>query len=60
MIQALIGPITQLAGTWLNGKVETKAAETKARVAKSEAEAQIMLYFLFHLYLYLQEIGVEG
>lgn len=43
MIQALIGPLTQLAGTWLNGKVETKAAETKARVAKSEAEAQIML-----------------
>ena len=43
MIQALIGPITQLAGTWLNGKVETKAAETRAMVAKSEAEAQIML-----------------
>ena len=43
MIQALIGPITELAGTWLNGKVQTKAAETKAMVAKSEAEAQIML-----------------
>ena len=43
MIQALIGPITSLAGTWLNGKVETKAAETKAKVAKAEAEAQIML-----------------
>lgn len=43
MIQALIGPLTSLAGTWLNGKVQTKAAETKAKVAKSEAEAQIML-----------------
>jgi len=43
MIQALIGPLTSLAGTWLNGKVETKAAETRAKVAKSEAEAQIML-----------------
>ena len=43
MIQALIGPIASLAGTWLNGKVETKAAETKAKVAKAEAEAQIML-----------------
>jgi len=43
MIQALIGPIADLAGTWLQGKVETKAAETKAKVAKAEAEAQIML-----------------
>ncbi len=43
MIQALLGPITSLAGTWLNGKVETKAAETKVKVAKAEAEAQIML-----------------
>ena len=43
MIQALIGPIANLAGTWLNGKVETKAAETKAKVAKSEAEAKIMV-----------------
>tara|TARA_R110002167_G_scaffold37116_5_gene116550 strand:- start:824 stop:1213 length:390 start_codon:yes stop_codon:yes gene_type:complete len=43
MIQAIIGPIANLAGTWLNGKVETKAAETKAKVAKSEAEAKIMV-----------------
>lgn len=43
MIGALIGPISELAGTWLKGKVETKAAETRARVAKAEAEAQIML-----------------
>ena len=42
MIQAFIGPIASLAGTWLNGKVETKAAETKVKVAKAEAEAQIM------------------
>jgi len=43
MIQAFISPIASLAGTWLNGKVETKAAETKVKVAKAEAEAQIML-----------------
>ena len=43
MIGALIGPISELAGTWLKGKVETKAAETRAKVAKAEAEAQIML-----------------
>jgi hypothetical protein len=43
MLNMLIGPIADLAGTWLNGKVETKAAETKVKVAKAEAEAQIML-----------------
>ena len=29
MIQAIIGPLSGLIGTWLNGKVETKAAEVK-------------------------------
>lgn len=43
MIGALLGPISELAGTWLRGKVETKAAETEAKVAKAKAEAQIML-----------------
>tara|TARA_R110002020_G_scaffold212023_1_gene418338 strand:+ start:50 stop:436 length:387 start_codon:yes stop_codon:yes gene_type:complete len=43
VIQALIGPVSSLVGTWLNGKVETKAAETKAKVARAEAEAQIMV-----------------
>ena len=27
MIQGLLGPIASLAGTWLNGKVEEKAAQ---------------------------------
>ena len=43
MIQALIGPLSEIAGTWLKGKVATKAAETEAKVAKAKAEAQIML-----------------
>lgn len=43
MIGAFLGPLSDLAGTWLRGKVETKAAETRAKVAKAEAEAQIML-----------------
>jgi len=43
MLTALLGPISELTGTWLKSKVDTKAAETKAKVAKSEAEAQIML-----------------
>ena len=41
MIQFL-GPIANLAGTWLEGKVETKKAETGAKVAKAQAEAVIM------------------
>ena len=43
MLTALLGPISELAGTWLRGHVETKAATTRAKVAKAEAEAQIML-----------------
>ena len=39
MLTALIGPIANLAGTWLEGKVETKKAETGAKVAKARAEA---------------------
>ena len=38
-----ITPIANLAGTWLNGKVEQKAAETKVKVARAEAEAAIMV-----------------
>lgn len=43
MIGALIGPLTQLAGTWLQGKVETKAAETKIKVSQAEAKSQILM-----------------
>ena len=32
MIQALIGPISSLAGTWLEGKVEKTKAEAQALV----------------------------
>ena len=42
MLTALIGPISQLAGTWLEGKVEKTKAETGAKVAKAKAEAIIM------------------
>ena len=43
MIQAFLGPIANLAGTWLNGKVETKAAETRMKVSEADARAKIML-----------------
>ena len=42
MLTALIGPISQLAGTWLEGKVEKTKAETGAKVARAKAEATIM------------------
>tara|TARA_R100000278_G_scaffold113806_1_gene92075 strand:+ start:92 stop:478 length:387 start_codon:yes stop_codon:yes gene_type:complete len=42
MIQALLGPISSLAGTWLEGKVEEKKAVAGAKVAKAKAEAVIM------------------
>ena len=43
MIQALVGPITSLVGTWLTGNVATKAAEPKANVANAADAAQLML-----------------
>lgn len=43
MLQALIAPLTEIVGGIVRGKVEQRAAETRAKVAKAEAEAQIML-----------------
>ena len=42
MLTALIGPIANLAGTWLDGKVEQTKARQPAKVAKAKAEAAIM------------------
>ena len=42
MLQALIGPIASLSGTWLDGKVEKTKAESATKVAKAKAEAVIM------------------
>ena len=42
MLQALSGPASELLGGWLKSKAETKAAETRAKVAKAEAEAEVM------------------
>jgi len=43
MIGQLLGPITNIVGGIVQGKMEQKAAETKAKVAKAEAQAKIML-----------------
>ena len=37
MIQALIGPIANLAGTWFQNKLEKTKAEGKAKVAEAKA-----------------------
>lgn len=42
MIQALIPIVGELASGWLKGKVDEKAAATRAKVAKAEAEAEVM------------------
>ena len=42
MIAALIGPISSLASTWLQGKVEEKKAVSATKVAKAQAEAVVM------------------
>ena len=43
MIQALIGPLTELAGGWLKGKADTQAADAKLKLTEAEAKAKIML-----------------
>ena len=42
MIQALIGPITELAGGWLKGKVNAQAAAANLKLVEAEAKATIM------------------
>ncbi len=42
MLNLLIGPLTSLASTWLNGKVERSAAKTKAEVQAKLTEAAIL------------------
>ena len=42
MIQALIGPIASLAGSWLESKTEQTRAKGAVARAKAEAEAEVM------------------
>ena len=43
MIGLLIGPIANIAGGWLQGKADVKAAEAKLKLTEAEAKAKIML-----------------
>ena len=38
MFQALIGPVSSLVGTWLQGKVDKSKAESDVKVARAKAE----------------------
>ena len=42
MWTALIGPIANIAGSWMDGKVEQTKAKASANVARAKAEAAIM------------------
>ena len=42
MLAALIGPIADLAGTWMSGKVAEKKAQSATKVARAQAEAVVM------------------
>ena len=41
MIQALIGPLANLAGTWFQNKVEKTKADGLAKVAEAKARATV-------------------
>ena len=42
MIQALIGPLTELAGGWLKGKADAASAAANLKLVEAEAKATIM------------------
>ena len=37
----ILGPVSNLAGTWLQGRVDKAKAETDVKVAKAKAEAKV-------------------
>ncbi len=41
MLGQLIAPVSNLAGTWLQGKVDKAKAETDVKVARAKAEAKV-------------------
>ena len=43
MIQASLGPIASLAGSWLDAKTTKQAAEAKLKLTEAEAKAKILL-----------------
>ena len=43
MLQALVGPVANLAGSWLQGKADKNAANAELRLTEAKAKAQILL-----------------
>jgi hypothetical protein len=43
MIQALIGPIAKLAGSWLDAKATKQNAQAELKLTEAKAKAQILL-----------------
>ena len=43
MIQALIGPISGLVGSWMDSKTEEQRGKSAVAKAKAEAEAKVMV-----------------
>ena len=43
MLQAIIGPITELAGGWLNAKTQAQQANAKLKLTEAEAKAKILV-----------------
>jgi len=43
MIQALIGPIANLAGSWLQGKADKNAAAAELKLTEAKAKAAILM-----------------
>tara|TARA_Y100001937_G_C7077452_1_gene311263 strand:- start:55 stop:441 length:387 start_codon:yes stop_codon:yes gene_type:complete len=43
MLQAIIGPITELAGGWLNAKTQAQQANAKLKLTEAEAKAKILI-----------------
>lgn len=43
MFQSLIGPVANLAGSWLQGKADKTAATAKLKLVEAESKAKILL-----------------
>ena len=43
MLQALIGPVANLAGSWLQGKADKNAASAELKLTEAKTKAQILL-----------------
>ena len=43
MFQSLLGPVANLAGTYLQGKADKQAAAGKLKLVEAESKAKILL-----------------